>query len=210
MIRHHPSDATLIAHAAGTLLPLHRQVVALHLAQCPHCRTTIELGEELGGALLDTTAPLDTSTTALEGLLRRLDSPDLPPRASAAEASFTRSRIEHLIQHGRWRSVGRGIKLMPLVPRDETGTRLDLIRVQPGTALPLHGHTGPEITYVLRGSFADETGEYSGGDCAEGDIGLEHRPRALAGEECICLIATTGYLRARSLIARLLQPVFGI
>ncbi|MGE5202452.1 MAG: ChrR family anti-sigma-E factor [Acidobacteriota bacterium] len=208
MIRHHPTDATLIGCASGILLPLHRQVVGIHLARCPQCPATVGLGEELGGALLDETLPIEMSPGALKGALRLLDVP--APKEPKSVTALTPEALERLTEQGRWRRVGVGIKLMPLVPRDETGTRLDLIRVAPGVALPEHDHTGPEITCVLHGAFADETGEYGAYDVAEGDVGLEHRPRALPGEECICLIATTGYLRARSLIARLLQPVFGI
>ena len=208
MIRHHPADATLIGCASGTLLPLHRQVVGVHLARCPECQSTVGLGEELGGALLDATPPMAMSPAALEEALQLLNAPvQENPKIAAA---LTPEGIEQLIEQGRWRMVGLGIKLIPLVPRDETGTRLDLVRVAPGVVLPQHDHTGPEITCVLRGAFADETGEYGAYDIAEGDVGLDHRPHALADEECISLIATTGYLRARSLIARLLQPAFGI
>jgi len=208
MIRHHPSEATLMSHAAGTLLPLHAQVLALHLAQCPACRQAIRLGEELGGALLDAEPPAAVADDALARVTARLDAlSSEPPRAAARAAppgldAWTRGR--------RWRPIGLGIKLMPLVPRDGTGTRLDLIRVSPGVALPQHDHTGPEIACVLSGAFTDATGEYRAGDIAEGDIGLDHQPRALTGEDCVCLIATTGFLRARSLLVRLLQPVFGV
>jgi putative transcriptional regulator len=209
MIRQHPSDATLIGYAAGTLPALHQQVVAVHVEQCPTCRASLRLGQELGGTLLDDEPPAALSDDALEHTLARLDaSAAEAPRAPQARA--VPAMIEALSEGRRWRWVGYGIRLMPLVPRDATGTRLDLIRVAPGIALPQHDHTGPEITCVLKGAFADDSGDYCVGDVAEGDVGLNHQPRALAGEECICIIATTGYLRANSLIARLLQPVFGI
>ena len=59
MIRHHPAESTLIGYASGTLLPLHAQVVDIHLAQCSECRTTVALGEEVGSALLEALAPMD-------------------------------------------------------------------------------------------------------------------------------------------------------
>lgn len=207
MIRHHPSEATLVSHAAGTLLPLHAQVLALHLAQCPACRQAIRLGEELGGALLEAERPVAMADDALSRVTARLDTvaAEVPlPRAAA------RLGIETLMRGRRWRPVGPGIRLMPLVRRDATRTRLDLIRVAPGVSLPQHDHTGPEIACVLAGAFVDATGEYHTGDVAEGDAGLDHQPRALAGEDCVCLIATTGYLRAHSFLVRLLQPVFGV
>jgi len=207
MIRHHPSEATLLSHAAGALRPLHARVLEVHLAQCAACRETLHLGEELGGALLDAEPPVAMADDALSRVTARLDTVAPEPRAAASRAD---PGFGALMRGRRWRPVGFGIRLMPLVRRDDTGTRLDLIRVLPGVALPQHDHTGPEIACVLAGAFSDATGEYHAGDIAEGDVGLDHRPRALAGEDCICLIATTGYLRAHSLLVRLLQPVFGI
>jgi putative transcriptional regulator len=209
MIRHHPSDAILVAHASGTLPVLHQEVVKLHLAQCTSCRAHLRLGHELGGMLLDDEQPVALSDDALARAMARLDAAgsEAPPIAASAP---TLTPLEMLTQGRHWRRIGYGMKLMPLVARDATGTRLDLIRVAPGIALPEHDHTGPELTCVLVGGFADESGEYHAGDLEEGDVGLNHQPRALADEECICLIATTGYLRAKSLIARLLHPVFGI
>ena len=100
---------------------------------------------------------------------------------------------------------------MPLIPRDRHDARLDLIRVAPGIALPGHGHTGSEIACVLQGAFGDEGGEYHPGDVAECGEEMDHLPMALdADRDCVCLIATTGRLRAHSWLVRLVQPVFGI
>ncbi|MGA3398332.1 MAG: cupin domain-containing protein, partial [Acetobacteraceae bacterium] len=111
---------------------------------------------------------------------------------------------------GRWWWLGPGIRLMPLARRDASGTRLDLIRVAPGMALPGHGHTGQEMACILQGGYADETGDYNAFDIAEGDPALEHTPVASPGPECICLIATTGRLRAHTWLARLVQPLVGV
>ncbi len=205
MIRHHPADTTLVAYAAGTLAPLHGRVVAVHLTQCAACRAVMAVGEELGGAVLDTMAPVALGADALAHTLARLD---LAAPESAQET--TAMTLEALTRGGRWRRVGPGVRLMKLVPRDATGTRLDLVRVSPGTALPRHDHRGAEMTCLLKGAFADKLGEYHMGDLEEGDVGLDHEPRALDGEECICIIATTGYLRAHGLFTRMLQPLFGI
>jgi putative transcriptional regulator len=207
MISHHPSDATLIASAAGSLPRLHGHVLAVHMANCATCQGTVRLGEEMGGVLLESVRPESVGEDALAKTLARLDEP-APENATAASALPT--TLDALTQHGRWRPVGFGIRLMPLAPRDSTATRLDLIRVTPGTALPRHEHTGDELTCVLQGAYTDETGEYRAGDVAEGGIGLDHRPKALPGAECICLISTTGFLRSHSLIGRMLQPFFGI
>ena len=209
MIRHHPSDALLVGNAAGTLPPLHARVLDFHLAQCPVCRDTLRLGEDLGGALLDAERPVALAEGALARVTARLDAvtPDVRP---ARPSTRTLPGIDALARGRRWRPAGLGIQFMPLAPRDRTGTRLDLIRVAAGVALPRHDHSGPELTCVLAGGYTDQTGEYHAGDIAEGDIGFDHQPRALAGKPCVCLIATTGALRTHSFWARLLQPILGL
>lgn len=205
MIRHHPSEATLLAYAAGRLPEPHRIVLRTHLALCPACAQTVGLAIEIGGALLDESAPVALGEGALARTLDRLDLRD--PAVPAAPVPVTVAALAT----GRWRWIGPGLRMMPLRPRDADDARLDLIRVAPGMELPTHGHTGTELTCVLQGAFRDETGVYTVGDVAEGDESLEHQPSAMpTGEVCVCLIATTGRLRAQSWLARLIQPLIGV
>jgi len=99
---------------------------------------------------------------------------------------------------------------MPLTSRDRQDARLDLIRVSPGARMPTHGHTGDELTCVLKGAFDDKTGSYGVGDIAEGDTTVEHRPSAIGEEDCICLIATRGRTLPRNFIARMMRPLVGL
>ena len=201
----HPSEATLLAYVAGTLPTPHSIVIRTHLALCGECRETIRLATALGGALIEDAPPAAMTGDALARTLARLGEPDRSPAPARVPTT-----VEDFAT-GRWRWLGPGIRLMPLIRRDRDDARLDLIRVAPGTALPGHGHTGTEVTCVLQGAFGDETGEYHAGDVAEGDEDLDHQPVALdTGRECICLIATTGRLRGHSWLARLAQPIFGI
>ena len=201
MIRSHPAEASLLACAAGTLPAPHAAVVAVHLAQCPQCRETLRLGEEIGGHLLESGPSAALSPRALDDVMARLDRGPPSPHPAPTLAGLAT---------GRWRRLGPGIELMNLAPRDAGGTRLDLIRVAPGIALPRHGHGGAESTCVMQGAFADETGEYRAGDFAEGDAPLIHAPRALSGEACICIVATTGRLRPHGLLARIVAPLAGL
>ncbi len=147
--------------------------------------------------------PVALSAGALDRTLARLGSPW--PRAQPPVPMTLDS-----LATGRWVAIAPGIRLMTLAKRDSTDTRLDLIRVSPGLSLPQHDHTGPETACILQGGYRDAIGEYRVGDIAEGEPGRDHAPIALEGEDCICLSATTGRLRARSPIVRLIQPLFGI
>jgi putative transcriptional regulator len=214
MIRHHPSEATLVARASGTLPELHARVLAVHLAACAHCRRELRFMEEIGGALLTSLDPVGLNDGALQRTLARLDEiqparplSEHPPSVYATQAPAV--TLEALAT-GRWWWIGPGIRLMPLRRRDAFDTRLDLIRVAPGVAMPGHGHTGREMACILQGSYLDDTGEYGLHDIAEGDRELAHTPVAMPGPDCICLIATTGRLRGHSWLARLVQPLIGV
>lgn len=214
MIRHHPSETTLIAKAAGTLPALHARVLGVHLAVCSHCREALRGMEALGGSILADLPPAPLQVDALNCALARLDmaEPVLAAVApgSAGDANASPAALIAALAAGRWWWLGPGIRLMPLARRDASGTRLDLIRVSPGVALPGHGHTGAEMACILQGGYADATGEYNVYDVAEGDPTLQHAPIAAAGSDCICLIATTGRLLAKTWLARLVQPLIGV
>jgi putative transcriptional regulator len=204
MIRHHPSGITLLAYAAGTLAEPHTWVVAVHVARCQACTAALREAEEVGGGLLDTLSPAPLGPDALTRTLARLDAP-----APRTEPEATPVTLDGLAK-GRWRWTGPGIAMMPLIPRGSDNSRLDLIRAAPGTGLLEHSHTGFETTCVLQGAFDDVTGQYNVGDFAEADGGLAHRPTALPGEDCICLMATSGRLRPRGLLGWLVRPLIGM
>ena len=108
--------------------------------------------------------------------------PFAPPQGEGAffACFFSLPATLDALATGRWWWLGPGIRLMPLARRDASGTRLDLIRVAPGMALPGHGHTGAEMACILQGGYADETGDYDVCDIAEGDPALDHTPDRLA------------------------------
>jgi putative transcriptional regulator len=203
MIQHHPSDATLLAGAAGNLPDPHARVLSAHLSYCPHCVRALGQAEAVGGDLLAALEPSSLAADALARTLANLDAP-LPAEPAAAPATL------NALVTGRWRWTGPGIAMMKLLPRDASHSRLDLIRVAPGVALLEHGHTGRESTCVLQGAFQDITGAYHAGDFIEADGDLAHRPTALAGDVCICLIATTGHLRPRGMLGWLVRPLLGM
>jgi putative transcriptional regulator len=204
MIQHHPSDLNILACAAGTLPEPHAMVIAVHAAMCPVCAVALREADEIAGALLDSLPPAPLAADALKRTLTRLDR--APAVKDAAPAPLTLDALAK----GRWRRSGLGIAMMPLLRRDVADSRLDLIRVAPGVALLEHGHTGPEMICVLHGGFDDGTGQYHAGDFMEADASLAHRPTALPGEDCICLIATSGHLRTHGLMGWLVRLLIGM
>ena len=99
--------------------------------------------------------------------------------------------LSHLIgdlNHINWKTVYKGFQefKVPLSDKDS----VKLIKMDPGTSVPLHSHNGKEYILVLDGSFCDEYGEYSKGDMQINDQQIKHNPSACKSEGCICLSIT--------------------
>lgn len=218
-IHHHPSEDFLFAYAAGDLGEAWSLVLATHLALCPACRRVVYQAEAVGGELIDALAPESLAEDALAKTLARAEMAEAPPVAAVVASSINqpapvlpqplRDYAGGDVGSLRWRRLGRGAYHIPLV-RSSGGEVARLLKIPAGRPVPAHGHNGTELTMVLSGSFADESGRFARGDVETADAELVHQPIAEAGEDCICLAVTDAPLRFRSPLARLVQPFIGI
>ena len=219
-ITHHPTEATVLDHAAGRMHAATGAVVAAHLQACPQCRALARMGEAIGGSLLEALTPEAMAPDALAVVMALLDRPAPVPPAPPPPALLDGVELPRVVQRlaqrrgglGRWRWLAPGIQRISLLPEPgarRDGTVLYLLKIAPGTAIPEHGHHGHEMVCVLAGSFTDALGQFRPGDLAETGPEVEHTPVADAGTSCICLSATDAPLRFRSRAARLMQSVMG-
>lgn len=222
-ITHHLDAATLMSFAAGSLPETLSAVAAAHVAMCPRCRDELADMELIGGAILDGLEPMPVAATApaisLHSLLHspsqclcqsgRLPSScaqpgvgEIPPPVAA----IVGSDIDKL----RWRRLGFGLWHLPLPVSKGCPGDLRLLKVAPGQAMPEHGHTGSELTLVLRGAYVDATGCYRTGDVADLGDDVEHKPVADPVAGCVCLFALDDGMRFKGLLAWLIQPLTGM
>lgn len=212
---HHPNDETLARFAAATLDEGARLVIGVHLVFCARCHETVKTLEAVGGALLDSLDPTLMTTDAFASVLQRLD---LPSQLGVARAAAPRELVPGLAlpeilrtrEIGAWRTLAPGLKLSRVKTHDPDGLNVFFLRAAPGMSLMEHGHEGDEYICVLKGVFVDQGGRRGPGDMALADANVMHTPRVEMDGECICLVALEGKLRLKSLIGRVLQPVFGI
>ena len=87
-----------------------------------------------------------------------------------------------------WRTVYKGFKEFNISVNDNDSVKL--IKMDPGTSVPLHSHNGKEYILVLDGSFGDEYGEYNKGDIQINDQQIKHNPTACKSDGCVCLSIT--------------------
>ncbi|SDD90090.1 ChrR family anti-sigma-E factor [Rhodospira trueperi] len=227
-VKHHPSEALLLAYAAGQLGEGLSLLIATHMTYCPACRGVVADAEAMGGALLEDSAAVKLSEGALSAVLARLDA---PMSAQADPTPVTRRRATSSparqagqdgirlpapirayvgdIAHARWQWVAPGVRQLDLMQRPKGRDTARLLRISPGRVLPHHGHAGLELTVVLQGSFSDEQGRFTPGDLAELDRDDNHQPIADSGEDCICVIGTDAPLRFSGLLPRMMAPMMG-
>ena len=175
MISHHPSETTLLAYAAGTLPEALAIVAATHIGGCRVCRHGLNALEAAGGVLLDSLRPATLADNAFDRLLARTNEPvpALPPALNAGlPPPLDRVPL------GRWWPIGIGARWRPM--QAEGAAWGGLILVQPGRALPRHGHDGLELTCVLKGAFSDASGLYRPGDLSEPEEDHDQPPVAAA------------------------------
>ena len=83
-----------------------------------------------------------------------------------------------------WKTVYKGFKEFKISLNDNDSVKL--IKMDPGTSVPLHSHNGKEYILVLDGSFCDEYGEYNKGDMQINDQQIKHNPTASQSDGCVC------------------------
>ena len=87
-----------------------------------------------------------------------------------------------------WKQVYNGLsEFSPDINDDD---ELKLIKMDPGSSVPLHSHGGKEYILVISGSFCDEYGKYKTGDIQINDQKIKHTPIACKNEGCVCLTIT--------------------
>ena len=88
----------------------------------------------------------------------------------------------------QWKSIYRGFREFNLPLKDND--TIKLIKMDPGTSVPLHSHNGKEFILVIDGSFCDEYGEYKKGDMQINDQNIKHHPTACNKNGCVCISIT--------------------
>ncbi|USE37197.1 ChrR family anti-sigma-E factor [Endozoicomonas sp. SCSIO W0465] len=210
---HHPDDSTLLCYGAGSLPDALAMVVACHLAVCDQCYDKVVEAEQIGLGLMEQEPVESISQSSRDWMLAMLDESVDDAGSEVGKTSDVNSDIPEplcpLIGHSfsdlHWRTMAPGMKQF-ILPASRG--KLRLLKIAPGTFMPSHGHSGSELTLVLKGSYSDELGRFSVGDVADVDPDMTHQPVADTHEGCICLIATDGPLRFKGLVPRLLQPFF--
>lgn len=193
---HHPDDDVLTAYAAGALEPGFGLVVGAHLESCAHCRARVGAFEAASGAALDALPDERLAADALERTLARLDAGPEPITAPP------KPLLERLpLKPRKW--LAPGIWVAGVDTPHAPDNRVYVLSVGPGMPTARHEHTGAEFCTVLKGAYRDELGLFQAGDFAAASGELNHQPRVVSDEACLCLFATEGRLKPQGWLGRM-------
>jgi putative transcriptional regulator len=208
-IKHHLNNAVLMAYSAGTLPEAFNLIVATHLSMCDTCRAHAESYDALGGELLDQDHAVAVSDNCLSSTLDLIDGGEIALQISprAAQQGVLPPPLQDYVggdlEAIKWKPVGMGVKQAILPTTKDASARL--LFIPAGVAMPDHGHSGTEMTLVLKGAFQDEDGYFARGDIEIADSDLHHTPVADIHEDCICLAVADAPLQFDSLIPKIAQ-----
>ncbi|MGY3041822.1 putative transcriptional regulator [Rhodanobacter sp. TND4EL1] len=215
---HHLDDATLVSYSAGALPAALAVVASAHLERCAECLEQLHAADRIGGVLMQqqrVDAPPEDARAAMLALLD--DEPAVPQTTLPVEVmeasdpdrlpSALHPWFGHSIRALRWRRVAPGVQR--ILASGIAGGDLMLLRIAPGSKLPLHSHGGNELTMILDGAYDDVLGHFAPGDVADLDGETLHQPVTSPGVPCICVAATDAPLVFSGWLARTLQPLFG-
>jgi putative transcriptional regulator len=213
-IRHHPSETTLISYAAGALPAAIAGLVACHATICPECRVKVRRLKIVGALLLETIEaepPAEAEVT--RAVSRFAQSNIVPlPRADRPSDPLLPAPLAHYLgmtsDEIPWKTLVKGLQQYRVrLPKGSGEIRL--LKARPRLRFLRHSHRGMELTMVLKGAYRDETGEYHRGDVSDLHVDIEHQPKVMSDDECICIIASEAPARYSELLPRLLQPIMG-
>jgi putative transcriptional regulator len=188
-------SALMVDYAVGALEPARALLVETHLRLRPEAREVAAALDTAGGALIERLDPADITALPFpaDG---PVDAPVLPDRLIETRALLEAGARRPDNLSWRWRAPGLRELRLPLAGAA-------LIRLDGGRALAAHGHTDEEITLVLRGSYSDSAGAYGVGEIGFADASFDHSPLVPPGDDCVCLVVSTGRLKFHSPLARI-------
>jgi putative transcriptional regulator len=211
MASHHPELDILTEHAAGALSLAQAACVGAHLNYCDCCARTVTRLQQVGAALFAAQDAEPVGDAILDRVLARLDE-EVPlsyPRSTPVDRKSAPALLQRLMRGDfsdlPWKKVTDALSTTPIRTGDPQ-FEFSLLRIRAGGLIPAHRHRGSEMTLVLQGGFSDASGTYHRGDFVIRSEDDEHAPRALDGEDCICLAVLDAPLRFTGWQYRWMNP----
>ncbi len=171
-------------------------------------------GEFIAGAALESETPAELPPHLLDMVFAAIDrggAPKPKPALRHAELASTPVILQDAILEAEarrgWIIYGPGILRLPLNLGGEA--KAEILRIDPGVAVPWHSHKGQELTLCLVGEYTDRDQAYGPGDFSIADGSVRHQPVAHKSGHVYALAVTDAGLKFEGLLGAL-QKLFGL
>lgn len=210
MTQHHPDSHSLMEYSAGNLSDPHALCIRLHLDQCPHCRSRVDMLDSLGAVMMEQQASVDVSDAMFDRILGVIDEEpevEATPVAKKPAGNPLERLLGSDINDLPWKRQLADVSVLDishLFPNQPE--QVVLQKLTAGGKAPVHTHRGIETTIVLQGAFSDHKGVFNQWDFVVLDQNDEHKPVALEGDDCITLSVLSAPVKLTGTFTRLLNP----
>ncbi|WP_406662887.1 ChrR family anti-sigma-E factor [Gallaecimonas sp. GXIMD1310] len=214
--KYHPKQALLAEHMNGQLPAATSAALAAHLEQCSYCQARAsELEEQAAEQAFSGVVEVDNQL--LSSLLSQLDKQpatatvdgrsEHPSSLTVNGETFQLPRsLQPLVaQLGSWRRLGSKVWSAD-IDLGEQAAKASFLYIDRDTRIPRHTHEGDEITLLIGGNLADESGVYHEGDFLCKTPEDEHQPYT-SNNSCLCFTVLSAPLTFTGPLGRLANPL---
>jgi anti-sigma factor ChrR (cupin superfamily) len=190
---HEMTDVAAL-YALGALSQHEARFFEEHLAEgCDICRSELESFAQTVRALGFSAPDEQPPARVRAALLTRLTTWVSDRAEESARTVESRQFVSVLASEGEWRELQKGVLLKKLYVDQGTGIATSLVRMQPGTALPVHQHIGVEQFLVIEGDCNVAGQKLGPGDYHRADAGSIHDTTYTVDGTLFLLIAPERY-----------------
>ncbi|HEV7844480.1 MAG TPA: cupin domain-containing protein [Pyrinomonadaceae bacterium] len=180
-------------YALGALSQWEARAFEEHLSEgCELCATELQSFEETTRSLALAAPEAEPPARAREKLLSLVAGEMHSDSTALCDAALP-SLVTLRADEGEWHTAGTGVLVKQLFTDPQTRMVTTLVKMKPGTRIPLHRHSGIEQCYVLEGDFHADNQKLGAGDFHIAHAGSIHEPVYTLEGALVLIIAPQGY-----------------
>ena len=190
---HEMTDVAAL-YALGALSQNEARSFEQHLDEgCAECSAELDSFANTVKALAFSAPDEQPPARVRTKLLARMGKSGYTQPEAAMNTSDANELVSVLASEGEWQKVQNGVLLKRLYIDKTTGIATSLVRMQPGTALPIHQHLGVEQFFVIEGDCYVAGQTLGAGDYHRAEAGTIHETTYTVDGTLLLLIAPERY-----------------
>lgn len=181
-------------YALGALSQWEAHAFEKHLSEgCDQCSTELQGFRAATQSLALGTPEAEPPAHVRSQLLSLVAQEGAPSRSEALPDDPSRMLFTLRADEGSWLEAAKGISIKHLFTDPQNGMVTTLVRMKPGTRIPLHKHRGIEQCYVIEGDFHAANQKLGPGDFHCAPAGSVHEPVYTVEGALVLIIAPQDY-----------------